>query len=299
MSVACTPPDLPQRLQLSVPEAALQLLEPDTVRAHALHPGVVYRYLWSPRGPWAVHAVQIRLAERCDVGLRVLRPEPREAGGAGRARVSEMASGEGVRVLAAVNADFFTPEGNPVGVEIVDDRVTSRAPRPTFAWRRGAEPWMGSASLEADGVRLGWLVTAADSWDGASPNPGTQAVGGFPDLIDAGRRVGDLEVEARPSFAAARHPRTAVAWDRDSGELWLVVVDGRRAPYSVGMTLPELARLFESLGAEEALNLDGGGSTTLVLPFGTANRPSDATGERPVVNALAAVRTPDSCRLRR
>jgi len=64
----------------------------------------------------------------------------------------------------------------------------------------------------------------------------------------------------------------------------------------VGMSLPELASLFEALGVEEALNLDGGGSTALVVGARPVNRPSDATGERPVVNALALVRDAAGCR---
>ena len=73
-----------------------------------------------------------------------------------------------------------------------------------------------------------------------------------------------------------------------------VTVDGRQPPYSDGMTLNELALLMRQLGASDALNLDGGGSTTMVLPDSTArpklrivNRPSDKEGERPVGNAVA------------
>jgi exopolysaccharide biosynthesis protein len=73
-----------------------------------------------------------------------------------------------------------------------------------------------------------------------------------------------------------------------------VTVDGRQRPYSDGMTLRELAEFFLQLGVSAAINLDGGGSTTLVVrdPSGVpriANRPSDREGERPVANALAVV----------
>lgn len=268
--------------------AVLEWIRPDTVRVVGLHPGVVYRYMWSPRGPWAVHAIQARLGDRCDLGFEVLRAAGREDGGRGRERVSDMVAREAGQVLAAVNADFFTADGAPVGAEVVEGVVTSSSARPTFAWRRGSAPWMGSAREERGALRFGWLT--------GGPGDRTEAVGGFPDLLDRGERVGDLEMEARPSFAAARHPRTAVGWDADSGELWLLVVDGRQVPYSSGMTLPELAELFEALGAEEALNLDGGGSTALVVGGVPMNRPSDATGERPVVNALALVRSPEACR---
>ena len=71
-------------------------------------------------------------------------------------------------------------------------------------------------------------------------------------------------------------------------------MDGRQEPHSAGMTLPEIARLFESAGIDQALNLDGGGSSALVLGHSHVNRPSDATGERPVVNALALI-TDSTC----
>jgi exopolysaccharide biosynthesis protein len=61
------------------------------------------------------------------------------------------------------------------------------------------------------------------------------------------------------------------------------------------MTLPELAQLLEALGVDEALNLDGGGSSTLVVDGRPANRPSDPEGERAVVNALALVHDSAGC----
>ena len=63
----------------------------------------------------------------------------------------------------------------------------------------------------------------------------------------------------------------------------------------MGMTLPELAGLMEALGIEEALNLDGGGSSVMLAKGRTMSRPSDATGERPVVNALLLVEDPTRC----
>ena len=288
LALGCTPPDAPAALQLTLPDAALALLEPDTVRVSWLGPGVAYRYLWSPRGPWAIHLVQADMGGRCDVGFSVLVPESRADGGRGRATVSEMVAAAKRPVLAAVNADFFTADGAAVGSEVVHGDVRSATARPTFAWRPGGAPWMGLSEPAGGGIRMGWTVPAGG--DG-----GTEAVGGFPDLIDGGRRVGDLEVSERPSFAAARHPRTAVGYDDDEGAVWVVVVDGRQPPHSAGMSLPELAALLEALGAEEALNLDGGGSSALVIGDRPVNRPSDTAGERAVVNALALVRRADGC----
>lgn len=71
-----------------------------------------------------------------------------------------------------------------------------------------------------------------------------------------------------------RQPRTAIG-RTGAGELLLLTVDGRRAGWSVGMTLLELTRTFERLGATDAVNLDGGGSTTMTLHGAVVNRPSE------------------------
>ena len=67
--------------------------------------------------------------------------------------------------------------------------------------------------------------------------------------------------------------------------MWLVVVDGR-SDRSVGMTLVELGDAMRTLGVWDALNFDGGGSTTLVIDGRVVNMPTDASGERAVGNAL-------------
>jgi hypothetical protein len=93
-----------------------------------------------------------------------------------------------------------------------------------------------------------------------------------------------------PSFGLQRHPRTAIGWSADGRRLFLVVVDGRQPPYSDGMSLPELTWLFQRIGAADVVNLDGGGSTAIVIGGELVNRPSDREGERPVGNALALTR---------
>ncbi|MEM7417697.1 MAG: phosphodiester glycosidase family protein [Gemmatimonadota bacterium] len=284
---ACDAPDRSAERRLTLGDALLEAMTPDTVRTRSVHPGVTYHYVWAAEGPWAIHLVAADLGQ-CEVGFSVLRPAARRSGGEGRATTSRMVFESDEPILAAVNADFFTPEGATVGTEVVDGRVTASASRPTFAWHPDRGPWMGLAEAGADGVDVGWRVDATGDGD-------TEAVGGFPDLIDSGAPVGDLEVRARPTFAAARHPRTAVGYDSAGDVLWLVVVDGRQLPHSAGMTLPELARLFGYLGADEALNLDGGGSSAMVIDGRPVNRPSDPTGERAVANALALVRDGSFC----
>jgi hypothetical protein len=84
-----------------------------------------------------------------------------------------------------------------------------------------------------------------------------------------------------------RQPRTAVGVTAD-GRMLLVVVDGRQPGYSVGMTLQELANLMQSLGAQNAINLDGGGSSTMWVNGLRVNRPSDGF-ERGVGSALVVL----------
>ncbi len=90
------------------------------------------------------------------------------------------------------------------------------------------------------------------------------------------------------SFGRVRHPRTAIGWN--GTRHWLVTVDGRRAGGSVGMTFQELAGFLVQLGARSAMNLDGGGSTTMWIDGqGVVNRPCDPAGERSVANSLLLV----------
>lgn len=86
---------------------------------------------------------------------------------------------------------------------------------------------------------------------------------GFRMLIDD-KKVAVEQSEYESNFGGA-NPRTAVGADRDGSTLWIVVADGRQPGYAVGLTLAELAAVFQAIGAWDALNLDGGGSTTLVI----------------------------------
>ena len=116
------------------------------------------------------------------------------------------------------------------------------------------------------------------------------AIGGNPMLVSGGR-VADGDVDGGGAFFG-RNPRTAVGLTA-SGQLLLVVVDGRQSPYSVGMTLRELGQLMVDLGAREAINLDGGGSSEMFLNGLVVNRPSDGA-ERRVSSALVVLPGPDT-----
>lgn len=107
--------------------------------------------------------------------------------------------------------------------------------------------------------------------------PVSMAVGGSGVLMRNG------EVLTNPEAEDPRHPRTLVGYN--DKEIVLVTVDGRQPGWSVGMRFHEMALLMQRLGCTDALNLDGGGSTTVWVRGGVRNRPSGGV-ERPIANAV-------------
>ena len=147
-------------------------------------------------------------------------------------------------------------------------------------------PWLlPGAATTPDNLRVQIQSTPA-IWDNYPT-----IVGAGPRLIANGQvQTNEREEEFQPDVIA-RGPRTAVGWDKDRNWLFLVA-DGRQAA-SVGLTIPETAVLFAQLGAVEAMNLDGGSSTQLIINGELANNPSaldpvDPTHRREVMvsNAL-------------
>ncbi|MGY5851305.1 phosphodiester glycosidase family protein [Salegentibacter sp. F14] len=104
----------------------------------------------------------------------------------------------------------------------------------------------------------------------------SQAVGGGPVLLKNGKiKLTDKE-EGFSGSHLQRHPRTAIGY-KDDNSLIMMVVDGRQQA-SAGVSLPELAQLMLEVGALEAINLDGGDSSTMVASEEVVNVPSDITG---------------------
>ena len=106
----------------------------------------------------------------------------------------------------------------------------------------------------------------------------------------------DMTIDPNSSRALTRNPRTAVGMNQDGTKLFMVTVDGRQDGYSEGMTLQEFSSYLVSLGAYQALNLDGGGSTSMAVRkpgdiYPTlVNSPSSGY-ERTVSTILQAVNT--------
>ena len=132
-----------------------------------------------------------------------------------------------------------------------------------------------------------WNAAATEVHAARIKNTNTwDAVGGVPQLIKNGKIDITWEQEkASKSFVETRHPRTAVAKLKD-GKFLMVTVDGRQPGVSAGMNLYELADYLLSIGAVDAMNLDGGGSTTMFLDGKVVNTPSDKEGERKVGDAI-------------
>jgi exopolysaccharide biosynthesis protein len=222
-------------------------------------------------------------------------------------RAEVAASNEARRRVDGVNRPrlddeliLFTPEFNrttltgPAGVEAVvaSGRVVSvvdgkgDAAIPPDGWvvsaNGAAAAWVRDNLKKGAGARLRTDVRL-DPKPGFSPE---FVIGGGPRLVEGGRPAAAADPGIyNPGFADARHPRTA-AGVRADGRILLVAVDGRQPAKSVGMTIAELTALLLELGAVEAINMDGGGSTAMVVRGRVVNSPSDPAGERPVGDAL-------------
>ena len=179
--------------------------------------------------------------------------------------------------------------------------------------RGGQIPSDGSV-LSGTGDAVEWLQTHAQP--GAKIDINTRVLGNGEELpieevevINGGPRLlrnGEVEITAFAEgfqqqdnqefyyrFGLRRNPRT-LAGITQTGKLLLVTVDGRQPGYSVGASFEESAQIMRSLGVIDAVNLDGGGSTTITINQQLINRPSDATGERPIADAIVIQSTIDT-----
>lgn len=173
--------------------------------------------------------------------LRVV--EPAASPQVGHTALVELVSLEAGRGNSAIPADGLVLSGHGTGAAALSD-----------LWgRRQASAVSGRALLRVD----------------TAPQV-AESIGGTPILVRDGKR---WVADDGSGFVAGRHPRTVVGWN--DTEILLVTVDGRQPGYSVGMSLIEAADLLRALGATDAVNLDGGGSTTLAVGGSVVNRPSD------------------------
>lgn len=180
------------------------------------------------------------------------------------------ANNNGKNAIAGVNADFFDMGGTclPRGLCVKEGELLSSA---------SDRPWFG---VHADGSYvIGDGSSNFKKLDAA--NKIISGVGGSDILMSDGK----IATISSTDFSTIRHPRTAVGYD-STGKLYLVVVDGRQPSVSNGASLSDLASIFYSLGCTDALNLDGGGSSTVILKNSAGNY---VTKNSPSAGALRAV----------
>lgn len=179
----------------------------------------------------------------------------------------------------AINGDLFTPSGYvPAGLAI-----------------GGTKPWPDAAS---DNATEGWFAFGRPgdlnavqlSVPSAVEMPASTlavegAVGGRALLVQSGMAMSSYDA-ADPTAPYRSAPRTAVGLDAAAHTLYLVVVDGDQES-SLGMTAEELAWFMQGIGVSDAIELDGGGSSTMYIrkEGGVVNSPSDGV-QRPVANHL-------------
>lgn len=238
--------------------------------------------LLDPAGPISVQALRLDpKTVTLEIGIAAGKLPARET-------VQQIAARRGA--LAAINAGFFVlADGAPSAFLKVKGRIIQGTSRPRGAVglteRRGASLLLFDR-LTVEKTKAAYhprLGSSAEDWARA-----TGAVSGAGLLLLNGREFTDwTEERLAAGFDSARHPRTMIG--EGVGAIWLVTIDGRQPALSLGMNFTEMKRLARRLGIRSALNLDGGGSTTMVVKGAVVNHPSDAAGPRMVSDAIVVL----------
>ena len=228
----------------------------------------------------------------------------------GRETVSSFA--EDLGACLVVNGGYFRMDLNPtkhVGLLAIDDEILQYS---TYSVTRNSQKYYiarGTVGIDASGnVDIAWVSTYNNSlfeWKEPFANTPQKPImkpdisdayrWDFPDAVSAGPvliqnssiRVTSEEELFFGTSIPKIHPRTAVGYTKD-GELLLVVVDGRQQQ-SRGVNLNELAEIMKSLGAVEALNLDGGASSSMVVNGVLLNKPAGGKVQRAVMSAISVI----------
>jgi hypothetical protein len=224
-------------------------------------PGVQY-YRFTAAGPHVGHVVEVDL-NSTEFRTRVT--------GSNERRQTTSAFAQSTGALVAINGDWFNYDGYaPNGLAVSEGQ----------AWSQDRPDWLFLACDLANKCLIDREGTQAQ----VDPN-WTSAIGGngAPLVIDGQPRI----VEGESFYSNDRHPRSAVGLTSDN-RMFLVAIEGRQGDAS-GATFNEMARLLADLGAEQAMMLDGGGSTSLVIGGNRVNDLPTGSGERVVSDHFAIV----------
>jgi len=233
-----------------------------TWRSDEIGVGVQLRFRWFERlyaGPQSLTVVEVE--PKADVRYDVVAPGV-------RTKTSAMGAQSGA--LAAINGGFFAIESTGLSTGLL--RIDGAMVVP-------AKPAQASIGI-GDDQRLRVATRPEGDW------PEVQdALGAGPMLLRAGAIV-DHGARQR----GIRHPRSAIGVGKDGSVVWLTA-DGRTSK-AAGLAHEETAAILQALGCVDAVNLDGGGSTTLwvagrgVVNYPCDNKKYDHAGERAVANAV-------------
>jgi hypothetical protein len=180
-------------------------------------------------------------------------------------------------LLRQRSSDPVTPKGyNIYNISVTQESLEKLKQMITSSGRSNPIVFLRFKLHENSGDKISILMTDEEN----------DITNGVPQLIkNAKIDITWQQEKASKAFVENRHPRTAIAKLKD-GKFLMITVDGRQPGVSVGMTLQELADYLFSFGAVDAMNLDGGGSTTMFLDGKVVNTPSDKEGERKVSDAI-------------
>ena len=195
--------------------------------------------------------------------------------------------GEQNDALAAINGSYFDKQVMPATFVKDEGRVLSTSTSDGFARSNGMFRIKDRKGHKVDILGIDSLTI------GKSARGWREAIVSGPVLLENGKTVAYPDDGSRyfRKFYATRHPRTLLGYTAD-GWLYFMVVDGRFPGQADGMTIDELQTLCRALGLYEAINLDGGGSSTLwtrdsgVLNHPYDNKLFDHAGERTVPNTI-------------
>ena len=220
----------------------------------------------------SINLIEIPRSSKMKVGI---------AGDEGMKRTSQQATEKGA--LAAINGTYYNMvTGNSVCFYKINDQVLDTTTNGEFKSRVNGAIREVKGNIEI----IDWNKEIEANY---KKNKGTVLASG-PIMVDNGR-ISDWS-KCDKKFIETRHPRSAI-FTKKNGTIVFLTVDGRSEENAAGMSIPELAYLAKILGAEDAINLDGGGSTTLwlkgapengVLNYPSDNKLFDHKGERSVSN---------------
>lgn len=239
--------------------------------------GITHKYASIPQlyqAPQSISLIEIDPGAGLKVGVTVS-DKMRET--------SKMASEQGA--IAAINGSYFDMKrGNSVCFLKVDRQVVDTTTLGEFARRV-----TGAVSIRKGKMKIiSWNREIEKQYKGKKGI----VLGSGPLMLKDGRYC-DWSL-CEKDFIRTKHPRSAVALTKD-GKILFITVDGRFPKHAGGVSIPELAHLIRILGGKDAINLDGGGSTTLwlsgapdngIVNYPCDNKRFDHRGERTVPNIL-------------